>query len=252
MHLRIWIPVAILATLAACGTSHPTPAEERSPRPVSAAQALTGFAASAMDASFTATYEWSEGGEVTVWRAMDRTWRVDVQGWAHGGEVDVTVAWTAEGFFQCAQDECVRLAGITGEIPRRFDPLVQRPFTEWLPVLLDRQTPFAVSYTDDEVEAAQEAQCFRLTPNTVVVEPPIPPGRWCLSPSGEVASVSNAQVGTLTLAEEPRAAVGSVRLPGEIVEGEALGRSAPEPEADEEEEEDDESGERDSSGAENE
>lgn len=238
MYLRIWISVALLITISGCGASHPEIPEAPTPRPMSASQALTGYAASAMDASFTATYEWSDGGDVTVWRAADRTWRVDIEGWAHDGEVDITVAWTAEGFFQCADEECVRLAGVTGTIPRDFDPLVQRPFTEWLPVLLDRQTPYAVSYVDEEVEAAADAECFRLTPNTVVADPPIPPGQWCLLPSGEVAGVSNAQLGTLELTEEPRAAVASVQLPGDVVEADPLEQEAPEPEPEEDDESD--------------
>jgi hypothetical protein len=131
----------------------------------------------------------------------------------------VTVAWTTGGFFQCVADRCVRLAGITGEIPREYDPRVQLPFVEWLPQLLDRHVPFAVT---------QEGDCFTLTPNTVVVDTPIPAGEWCLDNAGTILSVTSGDFGTLELADPPGEAVGTIELTAEITEDEPLGRKAPE------------------------
>ncbi|THV40770.1 hypothetical protein [Glycomyces buryatensis] len=209
----------LAAVLSGCGSATVVDETDPAPRRASPQAALIGRVSTALDTSFTAEYAWSEGGTVTMWAAEDGTWRVDVPAWAQGGTVDVSVAWTTGGFFQCAQERCVKLAGITGEIPSKFDPQVQRPFIEWLPQLLDRQLPFAVS---------QQGDCFTLTPNTVVVRTPFPEGEWCLDASGTIVSVTGGDVGSLTLEGKPAAAVATVELPGEIVEGDPLGRKAPE------------------------
>ncbi|MCH7233054.1 hypothetical protein L0U85_19660 [Glycomyces sp. L485] len=214
------VSLTLLWVSAGCGTATVVDEPDPPPRRVSAKSALIGRISQALDVTFTAEYEWSEGSTVTVWAAEDGTWRVDVPGWGHGGAVDVSVAWTTGGFFQCADEVCVKLAGITGEIPEDYDPKVQRPFVEWLPLLLDRHLPFAVS---------QEGDCFNLTPNTVVVDAPIPAGQWCLDQSGTVLSVAIEQFGTLTLTGPPQAAAATVELPGEVVEGEPVGSEAPEP-----------------------
>lgn len=222
-HTRTGTAVAaltlILAVAAAgCGTATAVSEPEPAPARPSARAALAGRVATALDTAFTAEYTWSEGGTVTVWAADDGTWRVDVPDWALGGTVDVTVAWTTGGFFQCAAGRCVKLAGLTGEIPREYDPHVQQPFTAWLPQLLDRRLPFAVS---------QEGDCFTLTPNTVVVDTPIPAGEWCLDQAGTILSVTSGAFGTLDLAAPAAAPEPTVELPGEITDDEPLGRDAP-------------------------
>lgn len=213
------IILAAALTASGCGTATAVDEPGEAPRRASARAALIGRVSKALDATFTAEYAWSEGGTVTVWAAEDGTWRVDVPDWALGGTVDVSVAWTTGGFFQCAADRCVKLAGITGEIPAKYDPRVQQPFVEWLPQLLDRHLPFAVS---------QDGDCFTLTPNTVVVDTPIPAGEWCLDQAGTIVSVASGGFGTLELAAPPTAAVGTVELPGEITDADPLGRKAPE------------------------
>ncbi|GAA1693389.1 hypothetical protein GCM10009830_46520 [Glycomyces endophyticus] len=204
--------------LAGCGTATAEDPPEEPPRRHSAQATMIGRATRALDADFTAAYTWSEGGTVTVWAAEDGTWRVDVPDWALGGTVDVTVAWTTGGFFQCAAGRCVKIAGITGEIPRDLDPRVQRPFIEWLPQLLDRRIPFSVS---------QDGDCFTLTPNTVVVDTPMPPGEWCLDQAGTILSVASDEFGTLELDGEPAAPAATVELPGDVVAEEPLGAEAP-------------------------
>lgn len=212
--------MASLILLSGCGTATAINEPDPAPRPAGAQAALTGRVSKALDATFTAEYEWSEGDPVTVWVAEDGTWRVDVPGWGLGGEVDVSVAWTTGGFFQCADQTCVKLAGITGELPTAFDPEVQRPFVEWLPLLLDRGLPFAV---------AQDGDCFTLTPNTVVVNAPIPGGEWCLDAEGALVSMAADGFGTLTLVGAPQPPVETVELPGEVAEAEPVGHEAPEP-----------------------
>ncbi|NUQ90088.1 MAG: hypothetical protein HOQ43_16700 [Glycomyces artemisiae] len=213
------LTAAAVIAAAGCGTATAEPEPQEAPPRHSAQATLIGRVTRALDASFTAEYAWSEGGTVTMWAAEDGTWRVDVPDWALGGTVDVTVAWTTGGFFQCAAGRCVKLAGITGEIPRTYDPRVQRPFIEWLPLLLDRHLPFSVS---------QEGDCFTLTPNTVVVDTPIPGGEWCLDQDGTILSVESGDFGTLELDGEPADAAATVELPGDIVEEEPLSAKAPE------------------------
>ncbi|MEU6251041.1 hypothetical protein [Glycomyces sp. NPDC047010] len=212
------LTTAAVIAAAGCGTATAEP-EPNEPPPRHSAQAtLIGRVTRALDTTFTAEYAWSEGGTVTMWAAQDGTWRVDVPDWGLGGTVDVSVAWTTGGFFQCAAGRCVKLAGITGEIPNRYDPHVQRPFVEWLPLLLDRHMPFSV---------AQDGDCFTLTPNTVVVDTPIPGGEWCLSQDGTILSVESKEFGTLELEGEPGEAAATVELPGDIVEEEPLSDKAP-------------------------
>ncbi len=213
--------MACVTLLAGCGTATAVDEPDPAPRPAGAQATLIGRVSKALDATFTAEYEWSGGTSVTVWAAEDGTWRVDVPGWGLGGAMDVSVAWTTGGFFQCAEQACVKLAGITGEIPAAYDPEVQRPFVEWLPLLLDRHLPFAIS---------REGDCFTLTPNTVVVDAPIPGGEWCLDSGGTILSVAAEELGTLTLVGSPQPAVETVELPGEVTEdAEAIGHEAPEP-----------------------
>jgi hypothetical protein len=212
------LTAAVLLGAAGCGTATAEDELEEAPRRHSAQATLIGRVTRALDTSFTAEYAWSEGGTVTVWAAKDGTWRVDVPDWALGGTVDVSVAWTTGGFFQCAAGRCVKIAGITGEVPRELDPQVQRPFTEWLPQLLDRHIPFSV---------AQDGDCFTLTPNTVVVEAPMPPGEWCLDQAGTILSVESGAFGRLELEGEPAEAADTVELPGEVVDEEPLGAKAP-------------------------
>ncbi len=215
--------MAVFTLLSGCGTVSAVDEFDPAPQRVGAQATLIGRVSKALDATFTADYEWSDGGTVTVWAAEDGTWRVDVPGWGLDGEVDVSVAWTTGGFFQCADQRCVRLAGLTGEIPEEYDPMVQRPFVEWLPLLLDRRLPFAVSQEDD---------CFILQRNTVVVEAPFPSGEWCVDRAGTVLSVEAEGFGTLVLLGEPEPAAATVELPGKIVEGEPVEHEAPEePEA---------------------
>lgn len=212
--------VATFTLLSGCGTASVVNGPGSSPQRADPQATLIGRVSKALDATFTAEYEWSGGEPVTVWAAEDGTWRVDVPGWGLGGTVDVSVAWTTGGFFQCAEERCVKLAGITGEVPEAYDPQVQRPFTEWLPQLLDRHLPFAVARAGD---------CFTLTSNTVVVDAPIPAGEWCVDQHGTVLSVAAEGFGTLTLAGPVEPAAATVELPGEVEEGEPVEHEPPEP-----------------------
>ncbi|SCL39807.1 hypothetical protein GA0074692_5492 [Micromonospora pallida] len=164
--LALAVPL-LLATgvpLAGCAADEPPPeppeAAGGSPTPVGADGArddLAALAAAAQDRHLTARYTLTaEDGStrtITVISANDGSWRVDVPGWARGGTVDVSLVSTAEGLFQCALPSatrpepagCVRLGDPDDTIPRRLDPRVQHPFTDWLDVLTDRQAPLAVS-----------------------------------------------------------------------------------------------------------
>ncbi|MFC4337288.1 hypothetical protein [Salininema proteolyticum] len=222
--------------LAGCGTA--TATDDETPeedRPPSARLELTSAAAEAMDARYSAEYEWSGGGNVTVDLAEDGTWMVGVEDWALGGEADVWIAWTTGGFYQCVdepEEQCVKIAAITGEIPEDLDPKVQLPFVRWLPRLADQHAPFQVAWDDG---------CFVLNRTTVVVDTPVPEGSWCFDGEGAIESVDVKDAGTLTLVGEKSEAPETVELPGQIVDGDPAGKEKPE--EDEEEKKDDESGE---------
>ncbi|WDZ85770.1 hypothetical protein [Micromonospora cathayae] len=227
-----------LAGCAADGTP-PDPPEPASGTPAEADGArdeLAALAAAAQDRHLTASYTLAVDGEasrtITVTSANDGTWRVDVPGWALGGTVDISLAATAEGLFQCALPSatrpepaaCVRLGDPDDTIPRRLDPRVQHPFTDWLDVLTDRQAPLAVSVSRPLPEAT--GTCYSVESTSASLNPPLDVGIYCYDADGTPTAVRTA-LGTLRLAAPPGPAPATVQLAGPVTEGEPLGTAVP-------------------------
>lgn len=177
-----------------------------------------------------AVYEWStpkNTTEITVTRALDGSWRVDVPGGAHGGKVDISIVWTKLGYFQCEpvkRKECVNIAEPDDRIPAEQDPLVQHPFTDWLDILLDRRNPLSVTFADTADD--DDGRCFLLERNSVSVDAPIPETGYCLRDDGTITSVTSS-FGDLTLVGELMPAPERAQLPGEITDTEPLSTSPP-------------------------
>ncbi|HEY1177482.1 MAG TPA: hypothetical protein VGF17_15095, partial [Phytomonospora sp.] len=97
--------VALLLSGCGSGAEAPRPdASSSGPAWSRPRAALTSVVALSKDRKYTASYLWSDdSGErtVTVLMAEDGTWRVDVPGGALGGGADVSILWTAQGYFQC-------------------------------------------------------------------------------------------------------------------------------------------------------
>ncbi|MFI6230088.1 hypothetical protein ACIBCR_22585 [Micromonospora echinospora] len=244
--LALTVPLLLAgAFLAGCTSEEPStePPEPAggSPTPARADGArddLAALAAAAQDRHLTAQYTLTtdDGSTrtITVTNANDGSWRVDVPGWAVGGTVDVSLVSTAEGLFQCTLPSatrpepagCVRLGDPDDTIPRRLDPRVQHPFTDWLDVLTDRQAPLAVSVSRPLPGAT--GTCYSVESTSASLNPPLDVGIYCYEADGTPTAVRTA-LGTLRLAGPPTAAPATVQLAGPVTEGEPVDVTAPTP-----------------------
>ncbi|MEV4710395.1 hypothetical protein [Micromonospora sp. NPDC049374] len=241
-QLTVALALAVPALLAACSPDPPTdpaPPPTAAPRPAgpdAARDELAALAAAAQDRHLVARYTFRADGAadrlVVFTSANDGSWRVDVPGGALGGTADITLAAIADGLFQCglpsaARPEpasCVRLGERDDTLPRRLDPRVQHPFTDWLDVLTDRRAPLAVSPAMAPADAT--GSCYSVETTAASINPPLDVGIYCFDADGTPTAV-RAAFGTLTLAAPPEPAPGTVQLPGPVVEGEPLGMAAP-------------------------
>ncbi|SCL21272.1 hypothetical protein GA0070616_2254 [Micromonospora nigra] len=243
---RLAAPLAFAALVAGCADDPPV-APPPAPTPVSAPAGadaardeLAALAAAAQDRHLVASYTLSTPGQadrsIVVTSANDGSWRVDVPGGALGGTADISLATTADGLFQCALPSaarpepasCVRLGDPGDTLPRRLDPRVQHPFTDWLDVLTDRRAPLAVSAASPPPGAV--GSCYSVESTAASINPPVDVGIYCYDADGTPTAVRTA-TGTLTLAGPPAPAPTSVRLAGPVVDGEPLGPESPSPPA---------------------
>ncbi|PZF97529.1 hypothetical protein C1I99_15400 [Micromonospora deserti] len=240
------LALALPALLAACTADAPEavpPTPTTAPAPVGldpARDELAALAAAAQDRHLVAGYTLRTPGApdrtVLVTLATDGTWRVDVPGGALGGTADVSYAVTADGLFQCALPSatrpgtpgCVRLGDRDDAVPRRLDPRVQHPFTDWLGVLTDRRAPLAVSPAQPPPGAT--GSCYSVETTSTSINAPLDAGIYCFAPDGTPTAVRTA-TGTLVLAGPPGPAPATVQLAGPVMDGEPLGTATPDPTA---------------------
>ncbi|GIG63953.1 hypothetical protein Pen01_02480 [Phytomonospora endophytica] len=227
---------ALALLLSGCGSGAAAPQPEASssgPTWSRPRAALTSVVALSKDRKYTASYLWADdSGErtVTVLMAEDGTWRVDVPGGALGGGADVSILWTAQGFFQCVlaggPQQCVRVAAATGSVPSGSDPQVQHLFTDWLDVLLDRNAPLSIA--EGKRPKGASGDCYSVESNSVVLSPPIATGTYCFAPDG-VPTAVKVWFGTVTLVGEALPAAPTATLPADVSEGAPLGTKKPPP-----------------------
>ncbi len=238
------IGCALAATAAlAAGCTSPPPAAEpttaRSAPPATDARLqLAGLAAAAKDRAFSALYTLTAPDRaprtVAATRATDGSWRVDVPGGALGGTADVSIARLDAGVFSCnlpsatlpTPSTCVQVAPPDGRIPKRNDPEVQHPFSDWIDVLIDRQAPIAVS-ASAPLPGAQGA-CYAVESISAALAAPMDVGIYCYAPDG-LLTAARTGFGELLLQGPPAAAPPSVGLAGPVVAGEPLGMATPPP-----------------------
>ncbi|MEO3925287.1 hypothetical protein ABGB07_15670 [Micromonosporaceae bacterium B7E4] len=228
------------ALLAGCGGQAPAPAATTpapaASQPTEARDQLAALAAAAQDRQLTAVYTFTAPGQpdrsISVVRAADRSWRVDIPGGALGGSADVSLAQNGAGLFQCAlpsagqpESGCVRVAGPGQPLDPGIDPRMRHPFTDWPEVLTDRRAPLSVSAAT--LPGAQ-GSCFAVESTSASVSPPLDPGIYCYAPDGTLTA-ARLPAGTLTLAGTPTAAPATVALPGPLVDREPLRIAGPPP-----------------------
>ena len=217
------------------------PAASPTPLPTGPTEAraqLAARAAAAKDRRLVAVYTLSSANRadrtVVVTRATDGSWRVDVPGGALGGTADTSVARTRDGLFQCALSAiddlavpaCVRVAGVNGRLPARFDPRVQHVFTDWLEVLTDRRAALAVSRAR-QLPGVRGA-CFSVESNSASLAAPLDVGIYCYATDGTLTG-ARLGFGTLVLAGTPTPPPPAVTLPGPTVDRAPLPMTSPPP-----------------------
>ncbi|MGC4858923.1 hypothetical protein [Micromonospora sp. DT68] len=231
---------ALPAVLVSCTSEQPAPPPPADPGPVTvdaARDELAALAAAAQDRHLVAQYVFSQPGRpdrsIVFTSANDGSWRVDVPGGALGGTVDVSLAATTDGLFQCALPSsarpepahCVRLGDRDDALPRRLDPRVHHPLTDWLAVLTDRRAPLAVAPASPP-EGVTGA-CYSVESTSASLNAPLDVGIYCYDRDGTPTGVRTA-AGTLRLAAPPGTAPASVQLAGPVVvDVEPLGTAAP-------------------------
>lgn len=222
---------ACLAAATACspatGTPPAPPADASDSPPPRAL--LAAHAAAAKDFVGVLAYRLVTEGRpdrtVTVVRAADGDWRVDVPGGALGGGADIAVVGHGGELFHCVVGlgpHCVRVSELSAE----FDPMAQHVFTDWLEVLTERTAPLAISEAEPLDGVA--GTCFSVESSTASLVAPVDPGIYCFGADG-VLTGARLSFGTLTLAGDPRPAPDSVELPGPVVDGTPLPTASPDP-----------------------
>ncbi|WP_345636591.1 hypothetical protein [Rugosimonospora acidiphila] len=262
MRLRTGVAAIVLVgvlSAVGCGSTPPPPADPSpSPAPTGPTDAwgqLAARVATSQDKRYTATYTLTSHGRpartVSVTIAADGSWLVTIPGGALSGTVDVAVADTRNGLYQCAlspvpaapdptDDEsadpdgtppspaptgCVRVADSTGALPAAADPRVEYLFTTWLPILTDRDQAIAVN---NATMQGAKGQCFSIQPNSAALTPPVDAGIYCYDTDGTLTGAA-LPMGTFLLASGPGAAPPTVALPAPVVPGTPVATASPTP-----------------------
>jgi hypothetical protein len=236
MRTRVVI-LALLAGAALAACSDPPPV---SPKESAAAGVpndprtmLAARAAMAKDLHQVAVYRLQTPERpdrtVTMTFAQDGGWRLDVPGTALGGTVDIALARTASGLYQCALPSatypatgCVRLSRVAAA----YDPRLQHLFTDWLEVFMDRDAALAVSAA--AALPGVPGTCFAVDSSAVSVKVPIDAGIYCYGDDGTLTGARTA-VGTLSLVGTPTAGPASVTLPAAVIPGQPRPNASPPP-----------------------
>lgn len=221
--------IALPALLIACTSAQPPspmPTETGAVEVEAARDELAALAAAAQDRHLVAQYVYSRTGQpdrtIVFTSANDGSWRVDVPGGALGGAADVSMAATADGLFQCAlpsagrpeSASCVRLGDRDDAIPRRSDPRIQHPLTDWLDVLTDRRAPLAVAPAS--APEGVTGTCYSVESTSASLNAPLDVGIYCYDRDGTTTGVRTGG-GTLRLAAPPGPAPATVQLAGPVV-----------------------------------
>ncbi|MEU1397683.1 hypothetical protein ABZ403_16700 [Micromonospora zamorensis] len=221
--------IALPALLIACTSAQPPspmPTETGTVEVEAARDELAALAAAAQDRHLVAQYVYSRTGQpdrtIVFTSANDGSWRVDVPGGALGGAADVSMAATADGLFQCAlpsagrpeSASCVRLGDRDDAIPRRSDPRIQHPLTDWLDVLTDRRAPLAVAPAT--APEGVTGTCYSVESTSASLNAPLDVGIYCYDRDGTTTGVRTG-AGTLRLAAPPGPAPATVQLAGPVV-----------------------------------
>lgn len=242
MRRSLMLPLVVaFAALSGCGGDTPQAPANPSPDTASAVPnndpaqpkaKLAARAAAAKDLRQSASYTWKSSGRpdrtVSVQRAVDGSWRVDMPGAVHGGRVDIALVFTAGALHECAlptgaepRTGCVR---VDGALPKTADPKVWHLFSDWLNLFTDRAQAIEVSIVPPFQGAGGE--CFSIESSAVSLQSPLDAGIYCYERDGTLTA-ARMSAGTLLLAGQPAPPPAALPLPGPVVTGAPLPLAAP-------------------------
>ncbi len=118
----------------------------------------------------------------------------------------------------------MKVAAAGKSVPKRYDPVFEHIFTDWLGVMLDRDAPISVFAAAPLPKST--GACYSVESNSASLAPVMGPGIFCFTPDGTLTA-AKINAGTLTLAGPTLAAPSTTTLPAPITAGPAAPTRAP-------------------------
>ncbi|HEY9481997.1 MAG TPA: hypothetical protein VIR00_03470 [Micromonosporaceae bacterium] len=121
---------------------------------------------------------------------------------------------------------CVKVAAAGKPVPKKYDPVFEHIFTDWLAVMLDRTAPISVFPASRLAHSA--GACYSVESSSASLAPVIDSGIFCFTTDGTLTA-AKIRAGTLTISGSAVAAPPTTTLPGPISTGPAAPTKAPVP-----------------------
>jgi hypothetical protein len=121
---------------------------------------------------------------------------------------------------------CVKVAGAGKPVPKKYDPVFEHIFTDWLGVMLDRTAPISVFPASPLAHST--GSCYSVESSSASLAPVIDSGIFCFAPDGTLTA-AKIGAGTLTISGAPVAPPPTTTLPAPITAGPAAPTKAPVP-----------------------
>jgi hypothetical protein len=121
---------------------------------------------------------------------------------------------------------CVKVAAAGKPVPKKYDPVFEHIFTDWLAVMLDRTAPISVFPASRLAHSS--GACYSVESSSASLAPVIDSGIFCFTPDGTLTA-AKIGAGTLTMSGPAVAAPPTTTLPAPISAGPAAPTKAPVP-----------------------
>ena len=121
---------------------------------------------------------------------------------------------------------CVKVAAAGKPVPKKYDPVFEHIFTDWLAVMLDRTAPISVFPASRLAHST--GACYSVESSSASLAPVIDSGIFCFTPDGTLTA-AKIGAGTLTISGPAVAAPPTTTLPAPISPGPAAPTKAPTP-----------------------
>lgn len=119
---------------------------------------------------------------------------------------------------------CVKVAAAGKPVPKKYDPVFEHIFTDWLAVMLDRTAPISVFPASQLAHSS--GACYSVESSSASLAPVIDSGIFCFTADGTLTA-AKIRAGTLTISGPAVAAPPTTTLPAPISTGPAAPTKAP-------------------------